>query len=532
LWSSDSSQDSIEYTPPEDRVQVEVGVKVVKQSPTSRKTAKKEEEDTGSSLPTTQRDIGDVAEKKPGQSTPRAAPAALTRHTRAITAPAYTQSLVKKELSEKFPSLVANKHKAKAEKAPKPNMFKPAAAVEKPDLSQLVNAQKQKQIVPPATPKTIKPTPIPSLPDLASLALAKKANHRKTVAASSDTPKLKKHPMNAFLSLVGRTDLHVLPATPLPAKADSGPVTPKIEKPRSAKLAAPIDVRTLVADEGYGSAEKGQNTIAEHLPAFRCFASSRMLQNVTMDRALLDCSVDLIYPEEDAYQLTKTQQVKDALPAAEIYISEADVVLSPASGAIFYPLDSVYRLATLQQLDGSIEKVPHSRIILQAIQTLSRTLDNSRTLDKVVLVFEAFSRPHPVTGAVKPASEAFTPAVNRALKTLQDKIAEMRHAALAADGNGRDTALAEVEICYAGSAGQAAQLIRERVEPRFATHDSLGHVKLDSAMLALLPLNRLSAHVVVVQADSFGDFIALPVEERAEDYGHLFGQRRMVRLWS
>ena len=199
------------------------------------------------------------------------------------------------------------------------------------------------------------------------------------------------------------------------------------------------------------------------LPTLRCYGSFRLLQNGTVSRALLGHQIDVMYPEDSAKQAKKTQ-INTAFQAATL-IQEPDIILSPRWCAIFYKLCDLFKLATVQLSNGTTARMQPVEIIMQGLRCFTKAYD------RVYIIFEAFE-PADIAGNIAPSTAAFTPPVNKSLDNLRRHI-EKLESELNAKATGQVFA---VDICFAGNAHQAAELVRGRTNAEIASEPGIGQL--------------------------------------------------------
>lgn len=200
------------------------------------------------------------------------------------------------------------------------------------------------------------------------------------------------------------------------------------------------------------------------LPPLRCHGSFRMLQNAALSRPLLEYQIEVEYSGESARQ-AKNRNKKSAFTATT-KIKEPDLLLGTTSCVLLHKLSNVFQWATVQLSARDSTRMTHAQNIKEALETLSLDYDH------ITLIFEAFDPPKTAGGVTAPASAAFGPAANKAIETMQAHIRTLRDRIQSHEPD-REFG---IELCFAGNAYQAAELIRERVDTDLARMTEIQNV--------------------------------------------------------
>lgn len=276
------------------------------------------------------------------------------------------------------------------------------------------------------------------------------------------------------------------------------------------------------------------------LPPFKCFGSFRLLQNSSVDRALGQHNIEVIYPEEaDPVSIKALNLSKAKRQQIHAIITYPDIILSPRSCLFYYRLSDIYKLTTVLNSNFEQRRMHHSKILIDAIKLFGVTYD------QIVLVFEMFEsmeNPKDLSKAEEP-SDPITPPIKRALEKLQTDIGILMDEIQRPLGDEL-----EIEMLFATNPKQAAAFAREKLDPKYAQDVQLGQLgwvgmrtfvyicflaylidtRQDEKLYKLFGLNDLSAHHVVIEAGSLENFHEMEEDERSRRFADILGPSRLV----
>lgn len=237
---------------------------------------------------------------------------------------------------------------------------------------------------------------------------------------------------------------------PLKPKQDSTPGKQAASKP---SLPAPV------AESTYDLSK---------LAPFKCFGSFRLLQNSSIDRALGQHNIEVIYPEEaDPVSIRALNLSKAKRQQIHATITHPDIILSPRSCLFYYRLSDIYKLTTVLNSNFEQRRMHHSKILIDAIKLFGVSYD------QIVLVFEMFDsveNPKDLSKVEEPG-DPITPPIKRALEKLHSDIGILMDEIQRPLGDEL-----EIEMLFATNPKQAAAFAREKLDPKYAKDVQLGQL--------------------------------------------------------